>query len=275
MSEKKGGTAKAGPGLTFIGLGLHDGLDLSGRALEAARSCDAVFAEFYTSVLTGSTLEELEKAIGTKIILLDREGVEGAESILEASKKGPTCLLVVGDAMAATTHIDLRLRAHKAGIPTKIIHGVSVMTAVPGLLGLQHYKFGRTTTLPIPEKGYFPDSPYEMIRENHSRGLHTLVLLDIQAHKKKMMTANEALHLLSGLEARNGAGILKDDALVCVVGRAGSEEPRVRAGPLSKMLEADFGPPPHSIVIPGKLHFMEAEALVELAGAPKKIMEGP
>jgi diphthine synthase len=272
VSGKKGAAAKSG--LTFIGLGLHDGLDLSGRALEAARSCDAVFAEFYTSVLTGSTLEELEKAIQKKIILLDREGVESAEAILEAATKGPACLLVVGDAMAATTHIDLRLRAHRARIPTRIIHGVSVMTAVPGLLGLQHYKFGRTTTLPIPEKGYFPDSPYEMIRENHSRGLHTLVLLDIQSHRKRMMTANEGLRILAELEARKGAGILKDDALVCVVGRAGSEEPRVCAGPLSKMVDADFGPPPHSIVIIGKLHFMEAEALVELAGAPKKIMEG-
>jgi diphthamide biosynthesis methyltransferase len=27
------------------------------------------------------------------------------------------------------------------------------------------------------------------------------------------------------------------------------------------------------LIIPGKLHFMEAEALVKLAGAPKEILE--
>jgi diphthine synthase len=38
------------------------------------------------------------------------------------------------------------------------------------------------------------------------------------------------------------------------------------------MEKEDFGAPHHSIVVPGKLHFMEAEALVELAGAPGDII---
>jgi diphthine synthase len=263
----------AKPSLTFIGLGLHDELDLSRRALRAARSCTSVFAEFYTSVLAGATLESLETALGRKIRLLDRTAVEKGDEVLEAARSGPTCLLVVGDAMAATTHIDLQMRARREAIPTAIIHGASVLTAVPGLLGLQHYKFGRTTTLPLPEKGYFPDSPYGVIFENHSRGLHTLVLLDIQADRNWMMTANEGLRLLSQLEGRKKGGILRDDALVCVVARAGSDNPVVRAGPLSTLAGLDFGPPPHSIVVPGKLHFMEAEALVELAGAPRELLK--
>jgi diphthine synthase len=33
----------------------------------------------------------------------------------------------------------------------------------------------------------------------------------------------------------------------------------------------DFGGPLHCLMIPSDLHFMEAEALVELAGAPKEL----
>ena len=42
---------------------------------------------------------------------------------------------------------------------------------------------------------------------------------------------------------------------------------------LSKLIKYDFGKPPHTLVFPGKLHFMEAEALVELAGAPREIVK--
>ena len=180
---------------------------------------------------------------------------------------------MVGDPFSATTHVELRIRARKLGIPVTVVHGASALTAVPGLLGLQHYKFGRTTTLPFPEKGYFPESPYDMIVENHSRGLHTLVLLDIQADRGRLMTANEGLGILSELEGRKRGGILGPDALVGVVARAGSERPVVRAGKLASLAKEDFGPPHHSIVVPGRLHFMEAEALMELAGAPAEMFE--
>jgi diphthamide biosynthesis methyltransferase len=37
------------------------------------------------------------------------------------------------------------------------------------------------------------------------------------------------------------------------------------------LLHHDFGKPPYSIVFPGELHFMEAEALIFLADAPKSL----
>jgi diphthamide biosynthesis methyltransferase len=33
----------------------------------------------------------------------------------------------------------------------------------------------------------------------------------------------------------------------------------------------DFGGPPYSLIFPGKLHFMEAEALKVLGGAPETL----
>jgi diphthine synthase len=258
-------------GLKFIGLGLHDEKDMSLRAVDEARSCDVVFAEFYTAVPAGATTGKLETVIGRSITVLGREEVEKGDRILEAARCSDACLLVVGDPFSATTHVELRIRARKQGIPVSIVHGASALTAVPGLLGLQHYKFGRTTTLPFPDKGYFPESPYDMIRENSARGLHTLVLLDIQADRGRLMTASDGFEVLSELERRRKGGILGPEALVCAVARAGSPSPVIRAGRLAALANEDFGPPHHSIVVPGKLHFMEAEALVELAGAPAEM----
>jgi len=41
--------------------------------------------------------------------------------------------------------------------------------------------------------------------------------------------------------------------------------------PVKKLLDYDFGEPPYSIIFPGKLHFMEAEALIVLAGGPETL----
>ena len=38
------------------------------------------------------------------------------------------------------------------------------------------------------------------------------------------------------------------------------------------LINEDFGGPLHCFIIPSKLHFMEAEYLVEMAGAPKEIL---
>jgi diphthine synthase len=46
----------------------------------------------------------------------------------------------------------------------------------------------------------------------------------------------------------------------------------VRADRVERLREIDFGSPPHVLIVPGKLHFVEAEALEVFAGAPKDMM---
>ena len=173
--------------------------------------------------------------------------------------------------MIATTHIDLRLRAMKRGIQTSIIHSGSIVTAVPGLLGLQNYKFGRTTTLAYPEHNYFPTSPYEVIKENQKMGLHTLILLDIQAERDVYMTAHEGLQLLLRMEDMKKDHVLTKKSVACVVARAGSPHPTVVAHTIERLLTMDFGPPLHTLVVPGTLHFMEIEALQLCAQLPEDL----
>ena len=259
--------------LIFIGLGLHDGSDISLKGLNAIKQCDDVFAEFYTAKLTGTDVKTLEKVIGHSIWVLTRTEVEQGNIIIEAAQKGRVAFLCAGDPMFATTHVDLMLRARHNSVRTVIIHGPSISTSAPSLLGLQHYKFGRTVTVVFPKENYSPESYYDQIADNQRAGLHTLVLLDIDADHDRLMTANEAMAQLQAIEKKSKKGVIKPKTLICVVGRAGSDDPMVKAGYFKDMVKADFGPPHHSIVIPSKLHFMEAEALVGLAGAPKEILK--
>lgn len=255
--------------LTFVGLGLSDDQGVSLRGLNEIELADLVFAEAYTSALYEGSIERLEKRAGKKISVLDRVAVEEGMIVLDAAAEKKVALLVAGDPMTATTHIDLRLRAEKKGIRTRVIHGSSILTAVPGVLGLQHYKFGRTTTIPFPQEGYSPTSPHEVISENLSRGLHTLVLLDIDAENSRYMTANEGMHSLLDMDRRLGKGVIDESTLICVIARAGGEDCVARADRLGDMIALDFGPPLHTLVVPGKLHFMEEESLQVLAGLAK------
>jgi diphthine synthase len=257
--------------LIFVGLGLYDEQDVSLKGLRELQRCEKVFAEFYTSKLGEFNKQAFEKTIGKKIEILSREETEKGDTLLASAAEKTVVFLTCGDPMIATTHIDLRLRAMKQGIPTKIIHSSSIATAVPGLLGLQNYKFGRTTTLAYPEKEYFPTSPYTIIYDNKKMGLHTLVLLDIQAEKNRYMTANEGLELLLKMEGKCNKHLFSEETLTCVVARAGSPDPVIAANTIQELRKRDFGPPLHTVVIPGTLHFMEIEALELCAGLPSEL----
>jgi len=261
--------------LKFIGLGLHSELGISLRGLDEAKGADLVLAEFYTSLMPGLSLEQLERLLGKPVKVLSRPDVEekAEQTVLSEANTKTVAFLVPGDPMAATTHLDLRLRAEKAGIKTRVIHGASVTSAVSSVIGLQNYKFGRTVTIPIVEAGTLPESPYDFIKENLRRGLHTLVLLDIKAEEETYMTIPQALKQLLAIERKRRENITTNQTLAVGVARIGSEDMKIKAGRVGRLQLYDFGSPPHSIVIPGRLHFMEAEALQVLAGAERSDLE--
>ncbi len=262
--------------LIFIGLGLYDEKDISVKGLEAAKKADVVHSEFYTSDLAGSTLQDIEDMIGNEIKILKREEGESKALPLEEALAGKrVAFLTAGDPMAATTHVDLRLRAVEKGVPTTMIHSSSIFSAVPSLLGVQHYKFGRTVTLPYSQDDReYPVSPYKNIKENKERGLHTLVLLDINSEEKKYMSVNEGIEALILLEKRLGEDIVVEDTLFAGLARVGSSDPEVKAGYPKELMEHDFGTGLHCMVLFGELHFMEIDSLINLADAPKEIREG-
>ncbi len=259
--------------LIFIGLGLCDEKDISLRGLEYVRKADAVFAEFYTSLMPRLSLQKLEKLIGKEISVVSRQTLEEEDGkpILQRAKKGKVAFLVPGDPLIATTHVDLRIRAEKHGIRTRLIHGASIVSAVIGLSGLQNYKYGRSVTIPFPEKDFTSETPYKVILENRASGLHTLCYLDIKVEEQRYMTIKEGLQSLLDMEKRKKCHLITLSTLVLGVARAGSDSPTVKSDSVEDLLNHDFGDPPHTLVFPAKLHFMEAEALIILARAPEQI----
>ena len=247
--------------LTFVGLGLYDAGDISVKGLAAVRKSDAVFLEYYTSRLMGTTVGELARVYGKEVTVLGRADVEQhPDPILDAAAAGDAVVLTGGDPMVSTTHMDLRLRAAARGIPTGIIHGASIQTAICGLSGLQNYRFGKSCSVPFPHKNWFPMTPYEVIRQNLAADLHTLVYLDIQ--QDRYMQVGEAIDLLEEMAVRLGGSI----ATYIGVARAGSADPVVRAGTADTLRAVDFGGPLHVLIVPATLHPVEQEYLEVFAG---------
>ena len=261
--------------LFFVGIGLHDEKGISLRGLEEAREADAVFVESYTSLMPQLSLQELERLVGKHVSEVSRQDLEQEEGriILDEASKGKAALLVPGDPLIATTHVDLRIRAERRGIRTRVIHGASIISAAIGLSGLQNYKFGRSVTIPWAEGGFVSETPYRVILENRVMGLHTLCFLDIRAEEKRYMAVKDGLEELLSIERAKRGHVITLDTLAVGVAKAGSLVPTVKAGYVGQLLNYDFGEPPHTLIFPAKLHFMEAEALITLAKAPEEIKE--
>lgn len=248
--------------LKLVGLGLYDETDMTIKAYKSIKDGDYIFIEFYTSYLMGTSVNKLENFTGKKIKILSRENVENQRLLLDLAKTNKVLLLSAGDPLIATTHIALRIKAIEENIPVEIIHGTSIQCAVPGLLGLQNYKFGRIVTIPYSENEVYSKSVYDFIKNNRESGLHTLVLLDIKPDR--FMTANEALAILSKMESAFKSKVIEKNTIFAVVSQAGSANPTLTSGTLEQLLNKDLGPPLHTMVIVGKMHFMEEEALKKL-----------
>ncbi len=183
-------------------------------------------------------------------------------------------LITGGDPLIATTHSDFLVQCSKKGIDYEVIHGSSILSSAPAISGLQGYKFGKVTTIPFPDHNFYPKSPYTAIEENLAMELHTLVLLDIQAHKDRYMTVNQGLEYLMNIKnTLDYDGAVTEDTLAVGIARVGSKDVVVKAGKISQLIDYDFGGPLHCIVIPSKLHIVEAEYLVEIAGADSEILD--
>ena len=247
--------------LTFIGLGLYDKNDVSEKGLTCIRNADHVFLEIYTSRLMGTSYEELQKQYRKPVHLLGREDVEQHPGdLLSKAELSHVVFLCAGDPMVSTTHADLRMRAAARGIKTAIIHAASISSAVCGLSGLQNYRFGKSCSVPFPQKNWFPTTPIEVIAQNLSLRLHTLVYLDIQ--DERSMTVHEAIDLLEQMAAERMMHI----PLYVGIARAGSDDPMVRAGTADTLRSVDFGPPLHILIVPAELHDMEHSYLEMFAG---------
>ena len=236
--------------LYFIGLGLGNEKDITLKGLETAKKCSELYLENYTSVLDCS-IKSLEELFKKKILLADRELIEkNADVILDKAKNKDIGFLVVGDPFGATTHIDLMLRAEEKKVKVKVVHNASIITAV-GVVGLELYKYGKITSIPFENEHI--KTPYNVLKQNLKNGLHTLFLLDLNPKEKQFMTVNDAIRYLlrEGMENR----------LVVGCAGIGYEKQVIKVGKAKDLLKEKFTVIPQCLIVPGKLHFMEEDAL--------------
>jgi diphthine methyl ester synthase len=266
--------------LYLIGIGLYDEKDITLRGLEAVKNCDTIYLEHYTSILSVD-VKKLEELYGKDVIIAPRDLVEkqAEEKLIIPAKEKKIALLVVGDPFGATTHTDLLLRAKEADVDVQIIFNASVLNAI-GVVGLELYKYAKTTSIVFPDNNWLPHTPYDVIKENKERGLHTLCLLDIKVAEPsiddlrravngeqvspsspRFMTVQEGLDVLLRIEEERKENIISEDMLAIGIARLGHPDQLIVAGPISELLTTNFGKPLHCIVIPGKLHVVEEEAL--------------
>jgi len=190
-------------GLLLIGMGPGRIGSMTIEARNAAKSADFRRYEAYTALWPENELQSLENDIGP-IEKVMRPEVENPAEILELAKQSLVALLVVGDPLQATTHVDLQLQAMESGVECMVFHGISITTLVTGSIGLSNYRFGRQTTITYPYGGWVATSPLEVIAVNLLQNQHTLALLDLdptgagtgQQVPMQPADAVESLHLM-------------------------------------------------------------------------------
>ena len=165
-------------GLLLIGMGMGSVEGMTRAAINAAKQADHRRYEAYTALWPDYELARLEEEVGC-IERVMRPEVEHPEALFALAKESLVALLVVGDPLQATTHVDLQLRAKEAGVECTVFHGISITTVATGAVGLSNYRFGRQITLTYPYGDWIATSPLEFMAMNWSRNLHTLVLLDL------------------------------------------------------------------------------------------------
>lgn len=238
--------------LYLIGLGLGDEKDISLRALEIGKKCEC-YIELYTSKWFGS-IDGLSKLIGKKIKLLKRKDLEeNLDLFIKLAVERDIALFVPGDPLAATTHSTIVLAARRAGIEVKILHNASIFSAIAEA-GLHLYKFGRTVTVPFSGK---LQAVCDALRANKKAGLHTLLLLDVDAEVGLYMRISDALKMLL-----KGKIVKPMDKLIAAA-QLGTPYIKILYRTAKELLEAELGTPA-VLIIPGRLHFHEKEFLESL-----------
>ena len=245
--------------LYFISIGLNDEKDITLKGLEAVKKCDFVYLESYTSKIN-CPIESLEKLYEKKVVLADRQLVENDDNlILKNAKEKNVAFLVVGEVFAATTHMDLYLRAKKRAIKTMVVYNASVLTAI-GITGLQLYKFGKTASIPIINENV--ETPYDALKINQENNLHTLFILDLKEDSNDSLSVNDAIRYLLKVEMKRGERVFADNALCIGCAKLGSLDQIIKAGKAKELLKYDFKKGMQCLIVPAKkLHFMEEEAL--------------
>ena len=245
--------------LWFVGLGISGLKSIPNEALDILSKADIVYLEQFTSPIGESDLVKIKNVIKGEFKPAKRWLVEDGNEILQNAKKKKVVLLSYGDPYIATTHIELRTRAIEEKIKTFSIHASSSLTSMIGECGLHFYKVGRIATIMSETKSL--TTPYYLIYKNIIEGNHTVLLLEYNQDKDFFLDPKDALNALLETEKGQKRNVINLSTYVIVASRIGFNNQTIISGKISSLKKRDFGKPPHTVIVPGRLHFTESDAL--------------
>jgi diphthine synthase len=271
--------------LYLIGVGINEYSSLSYGSVEILKNSDVVFVERFTGFLSDDFILKITSILkvhegpnpknGIEVRLVKRWFIEDGREILEKSAKKTVCILIYGDPLVATTYNELLARASKQSIPYKVIHSSSGISSLIGESGLHYYKFGKMVTMMSDPMSSI--TVYDTVYNNICLGLHTLILteynnddngekndIDSNDNNPFFLSPKKVFDLI--LERENELKLLNlsENSFVLVASRIGTDDSKLIGGKIKSLLNHQYNGGPHSIVIPGSLHFTEIDSLKNL-----------
>ncbi|MBM2851560.1 MAG: methyltransferase [Candidatus Nitrosotenuis sp.] len=248
--------------LWFIGLGISGPDSLSDKTKKIISDADVVYFEQFTSPMKNDESQKIKEIVKGQFKFAPRWLVEDGKEILDNSKTKNVIMVSYGDPYIATTHIELRTRAIQEKIQTNTVHASSAITSLIGECGLHYYKVGRTVTI---MSGIPSSTAYYTIYENLRVGNHTVILLEYNQNENFFLNPKDAIQSLLESEKEQVRKVISDSTYGVVASRIGQQDQMIISGSFASLKGLDFGNPPHTIIIPGTLHFTESDALKALA----------
>ena len=245
--------------LCFVGLGISGAKSMSLEAQVMLSKADIVYLEQFTSPIGKSDLAKIKKMAKGQFKSAKRWLVEDGNEILKNAKRKKVVLLSYGDPYIATTHIELRTRAIQEKIKTQSIHASSSLTSIIGECGLHFYKIGRIATIMSEMKSL--TTPYYVIYKNVIEGNHTILLLEFNQDKDFFLDPKDAMKGLIETEKGQKRNVIGPSTYAIVASRIGFKDQSIASGKISSLLKMEFGNPPHTVIITGRLHFTESDAI--------------
>ncbi|MEM0244848.1 MAG: diphthine synthase [Zestosphaera sp.] len=248
--------------LILVGAGLSVDL-ITLRGVKRILEADIVYVDSYTSITLGDLRSFLTTQTGKEAVFLSRKDIEEKyfETIIKPALEGLKVVLVVpGNPLDATTHVALLSEASRRGIDFEVVPAPGIIPNALTMSGLMIYKMGKVVTLTYPKSGIISEYPYDVIKDNDLRNLHTPLLTEIDIEKGVKMQVREAIEILLQLESMRREGVLSESRkAVAVSGLSGSEQ-RICFGTLKDLTELPDHEGPHTLVITSpKMHFLEEE----------------
>ncbi|MGC9209873.1 MAG: diphthine synthase [Acidilobus sp.] len=256
--------------LTLVGAGLGP-KSVTPAARRALEQADLVIVDSYTS--PGSQwLLDVVAPLGKKVIVASRAMLEeGSAQVIDMARTSNVALVVAGDPLVATTHSSLVIEARSRGVDVKIVPGLSGPLTSISASGLQFYRFGRKVTIPGPWRGVKATSVAYWALGNLCLDLHTLLLLDVSPEGGQLPPP-QAVNILR----EELVQLVKDewkglgDLLVLTISVT-DDGASVSYSTLSRP-EGLATITPSSLILPSRLHPMEAEFLRLVYGVPVELI---